>query len=45
MTEPVYYVKNVRRNDEGQIVRVKTSKDLESKSGKVRKREKSRETS
>lgn len=40
MTEPAYYVKRVRRNDDGQITRVKTSKKLESRPDKVRKRKK-----
>jgi hypothetical protein len=35
-----YYVKKVRRNDDGQIVRVKTSKELEGRPKKVRKRKK-----
>jgi hypothetical protein len=38
MTE--YYVKKVRRNDNGQIVQVKTSKELESRPSKVMKRKK-----
>lgn len=40
MTNPKYYVKKVRRNDDGQIVKVKTSKDLESRPEKVLKRKK-----
>lgn len=40
MTDAKYYVKKVRRNDDGQIVRVKTSKDLESRPNKVIKRKK-----
>lgn len=35
-----YYVKKVRRNDDGQIVQVKTSKELESRPSKVLKRKK-----
>jgi len=35
-----YYVKKVRRNDDGQIVQVKTSKELEAKASKVMKRKK-----
>lgn len=35
-----YYVKNVRRNDDGQIAKVKTSKGLQKKAEKVRKRKK-----
>lgn len=35
-----YYVKRVRRNDNGQITRVKTSKDLQDRPKKVRKRKK-----
>ena len=35
-----YYVKKVRRNDDGQIVQVKTSKDIESRAEKVLKRKK-----
>lgn len=35
-----YYVKKVRRNEDGQIVRVKTSKELDARPSKVRKRKK-----
>ena len=40
MTSPKYYVKKVRRNDDGQIVKVKVSEDLESRPSKVLKRKK-----
>lgn len=35
-----YYVKKVRRNDDGQIVQVKTSKELDRRADKVKKRKK-----
>lgn len=35
-----YYVKKVRRNDDGQIAKVKTSKELRDKAEKVMKRKK-----
>lgn len=35
-----YYVKKVRRNDNGQITKVKTSKELDGKPKKERKRKK-----
>lgn len=38
MTE--YYVKKVRRNDDGQIVQVKTSKELKARAEKALKRKK-----
>lgn len=40
MTEPSYYVKKVRRNQDGQIVKVRTSKELDRKAEKVKKRKK-----
>jgi hypothetical protein len=40
MTEPIYYVKKVRRNDDGQITKVKTSKTLEGRPKKNKKRKK-----
>jgi len=40
MSDPKYYVKKVRRNDNGQITKVKTSKKLEGRADKVLKRKK-----
>lgn len=37
MTHPQYYIKKVRRNDNGQIVQVKTSNDLDARRRKPRK--------
>lgn len=35
-----YYVKKVRRNDDGKITKLKTSKEIQDKPKKVRKRKK-----
>lgn len=40
MSNPIYYVKKVRKDDEGRITKLKTSKKLESKPEKVYKRKK-----
>ena len=40
MTDPKYYIKKVRRNDDGRIVKVKVSKELDSRPQKVLKRKK-----
>ena len=40
MSNPIYYVKKVRKDDEGRITKLKTSKELENKAKKVYKRKK-----
>ena len=40
MSNPSYYVKKIRKDDEGRIVKLKTSKELEGKPKKVYKRKK-----
>jgi hypothetical protein len=40
MVNTNYYVKKVRKNDKGQIKKLKTSKELDQKPKKIRKRKK-----